>query len=79
MRVQSADADDATVGRAQAFQDFDGAGLSGAVRPEQAEYFAFLDLEADAAQGLHVAIALGQVVTAMIGALTCQTFIYSTF
>ena len=38
--------DDAAVGRAQPFEDFDGAGLAGAVGPEQAENFAFFDSEA---------------------------------
>ena len=61
LRVQAADADDAAVGRAEAFEDFHGAGFAGAVRPQQAKDFAFLDFEADATQGLHGAVVFGQV------------------
>src|SRR5262249_872048 len=58
-RIESTNGDPAAVGRAQAFQDFDGAGFTGAIRAEQAEHLAFGDFETDAAHGLHFAIALG--------------------
>src|SRR6266705_800088 len=60
-RVVAADNSGAAVGIAQAFQDFDGAGLAGTVGSEQAEDFAFADAEADAANGLDVAVALGEI------------------
>ena len=62
LRIQAADAYAAAVGRAQPFENLDGAGLPGAVGAQQAENFALLHLETHAAKGLHVAIALGQVV-----------------
>src|SRR2546421_258273 len=43
--VVAADNGGAAVGIAQGFQDFDSAGLAGAVRAEQAEDFAFADTE----------------------------------
>ena len=59
--VVAADNGGAAVGIAQAFQDFDSAGLAGAVRAEQAEDFAFADTKADAANGFDVAVALGEI------------------
>ena len=49
------------VGRAQAFQNLNGSGLSRAIRPEQAEDLTLLDGKADSPQRLHVTVALGQV------------------
>ena len=62
LRVEAADADDATIGGAKAFQDFDGAGLPGAVGAQEAKNFALLDFEADAAEGLDRAVVLREVV-----------------
>jgi len=59
--IEAADADDASVGWAQAFEDFHGAGLAGAVWTEKAKNFALLDFEADAAEGLHGAVMFGEV------------------
>ena len=53
-------ADRAAVGLTQAFQNFDGRGLSRAVGPQQAKDFAGLDFKGDSPQGLEVAIALAQ-------------------
>ena len=60
-RVVAADNGGAAVGIAQAFQNFDSAGLAGAVRAEQAEDFAFADAKADAANGFDVAVALDEI------------------
>src|SRR6202035_4736782 len=53
--------DQATVGRPQALENFDSAGFSGSVGAEQPENFALFDRKTDAAEGLHSAIALRQV------------------
>ena len=45
------DADLAGSGFEQAFENFDGGGFAGAVGAEQAEAFAFVDLQIEAAQG----------------------------
>jgi hypothetical protein len=60
-RVETTDRDAAAIEIAQALQDFDSRRFSGPVGAEQAEDFAFLDKEADAADGLDVAVALDQV------------------
>ena len=60
--IEAADANDPAVGRAKSFEDFDGAGFSGAVGAEKAKNLALLDFEADAAQRLDVAVAFGKVV-----------------
>src|SRR5205085_872225 len=44
----------------EALEDLDSGGLAGSVRPEQAEYFALIDFEVDAANSLDVAVALLQ-------------------
>ncbi len=61
LRIEAADAHLAAIRRAQAFQDFHGGRFSRAVRAEQAENFAFLDREADAAHRLHGAVALVEI------------------
>ncbi len=48
-------------GIAQPDQALDGGGLAGAVRAEQAEDLAGADLEADAVDGVHGAVALAQI------------------
>src|SRR6202050_5413380 len=48
-------------GLGQGAQDLDGGGLACAVRPEKAERLAGRDLEIDAADGLDLAVALGQL------------------
>jgi len=60
-RIVAADDGGAAVGIAQAFQDFDSAGLAGTVRAEQAEHFAFADTKADAANGFDVTVALDEI------------------
>src|SRR5256885_9813879 len=59
--VVAADNGGAAVGIAQAFQNFDSAGLAGAVGPKQAEDFAFADAKADAANGFDVTVALDEI------------------
>ena len=60
--IEAAHADDASVRRAETFQDFNGAGFASAVWPKQAEDFTLLDFEADATEGLDRAVVLGEVV-----------------
>jgi hypothetical protein len=62
LRVKAANADEAAIGIAQAFEDFDGGGLAGAVGAEQAEDFAFCDAEAHAAHGVHIAVVLDEII-----------------
>ena len=59
--IESADARDAAIRRAHPFQNFDGGCFARAIRPEQAEHFAFLDGKADAAQRFHGAVALVEI------------------
>src|SRR5438309_2373482 len=61
LRVQAADGNAAAVGIAEAFEDFNGSGFAGAVRPEQAENFSFFHIETDAANGFDVAVALDEI------------------
>ena len=56
--IAAEDADAAAAARAQAFQDFDGGGLAGAVGAEQAEDFAGAHFEIDALDGGEAAVAL---------------------
>ena len=60
-RVEAEDVHLAAVARAVALEDLDRRRLAGAVRAEQAEDLALPDLEADAAQGLLLAVRLAQV------------------
>ena len=60
-RVEAEDADRAGVGRPQAGDRFDGGGLAGAVRAEDAEDLALLDGERHAVDGGAIAVALGEV------------------
>ena len=59
--IEAADADAAAVEIAEAFEDFDGGGFAGAVGAEEAEDFAFVDAEADAADGFEIAVALDEI------------------
>ena len=61
LRVEATDGNAAAVGVAEAFEDFNGSGFAGAIRPEQAENFSFFDVEADATNGFDVAIALDEI------------------
>ena len=61
LRIKAADGNAAAVGIAEAFEDFNGSGFAGAVRPEQAENFSFFHVEADAANGFDVAVALDEI------------------
>ena len=60
LRVVAEDAHLAGVVVAVAFEDLDGRGLAGAVRPEQAEDLAGAHGEVDALEGLEVAVGLAQ-------------------
>src|SRR6266581_2730909 len=60
LRVEAADGD-AAAGIAETFKNLDGRGFAGAVRPEQTENFSFFHVEADAANGFDVAVALDEV------------------
>ena len=51
----------AAVAGAVALEDLDRRRLAGAVRPEQAEHLALLDGEADAGDGIDLAVALAQL------------------
>ena len=62
MRIEAANADVAAVWMAQAFENFDGRGLAGAIGAEQAEYFSFFDAEADAAHRVDVAVVFDQII-----------------
>ena len=62
LRIETANAHGAGIGIAQALQDFDGSGFAGAVRAEQAKDFAFVNGEAEAADGLHIAVMLHEIV-----------------
>ncbi len=55
---QAADADAAAVEIAEAFENFDRGGFAGAVGAEETEDFAFVDAEADAADGFEFAVTL---------------------
>jgi hypothetical protein len=59
-RVGAEDADLAAGAVAEALQDLDHGGLTGAVRAEEGEDLAAADLQVDAAHGLVVAVALAQ-------------------
>jgi len=61
LRIETANADAAAVGMAQAFEHFDRAGLACAIGAEQAEDFAFFDVEAHATDGLDFAVALDEI------------------
>src|SRR5439155_19531444 len=61
LRVEAADRNAAAIEVAQALKDLDRGGLSCSVRAEQAEDFAFLDVEADTADGQHVAVVLNEI------------------
>src|SRR5260370_4734298 len=61
LRVEAADRNSPTVKIAQAFENFDGGGLAGAVGSEQAENLAFFHIEAAAADGFDVAVTLHEV------------------
>src|SRR5690349_18534511 len=54
--VEAANGNAAAIQVTEAFEDFDRGGFSRAVWAEQAEDFAFLHVEADSANGLHVAV-----------------------
>jgi len=62
LRIEAANADGPAIGIAQAFEDFDGGGLSRAVGAEQAKDFALVDAEANVAHGLDVAVVLDQII-----------------
>ena len=55
------DADLAAAARPVPLEDLDGGRLARAVRSEQAEHLAVLDLEADSAHRLHLAVGLAQI------------------
>ena len=61
LRIEAANAHAAGVGITQALEDFDGSGFAGAVRAEQAKDFAFVNGEAEAAHGLHIAVMLYEI------------------
>ena len=58
--VEAVDAGAPAAGRQERRENPDGGGLAGAVRPQQAEHRAALDLEVDSAQGLDVLVGLAQ-------------------
>src|ERR1700683_1478253 len=60
--LHATDGNDPSGRLAQTFQDFDGAGLAGAVGAQEAKDFTFRDFESNAAQGLYVSISLGEIV-----------------
>ena len=62
LRVDAEDRDGAAVARAVALEHLDRRRLAGAVRSEQAEDLALLDLEVDPADGLDLPVGLVQVV-----------------
>ena len=62
LRVDAEDRDGAGVARAVALEHLDRRRLAGAVRAEQAEDLALLDLEVDPADGLDLPVGLVQVV-----------------
>src|SRR5262249_33193915 len=51
----------AAISVTQAFQNLNRAGFSRSVRAEQPKHFAFGDLKTDAANGMHVAVTLGEI------------------
>ena len=59
--IKAADRDAAGIGSTQAFEDFHGGGFAGSVGAQQAEDFAFFYGKADAADGLHVAVAFYEI------------------
>jgi hypothetical protein len=61
-RVQPGDPDGAAVRRAQPLDAFDGRGLAGTVRAQDAEDLAFFDGEADSVDGRGVAVPFDEVV-----------------
>src|SRR5438309_7865626 len=61
LRIKATDGNAAAVGIAEAFENFNGSGFAGAVRPEQAENFSFFHIETDAANGFDVAVALDEI------------------
>src|SRR5439155_16938357 len=61
LRVEAEHLDPPAVGAAVALEDLDRRRLAGAVRAEQAEDLALLDLEADPAQRLLAAVPLAQI------------------
>ena len=61
MRVETANAHGAGVRITQALQDLDGGGFAGAIRAEQPKDFAFVNGEAEAAHGLHIAVVLHEI------------------
>ena len=58
--IEAEHRDLAAVARPEPFEDFDGAGLAGAVRSEQAEHLAGKDLEVDAFDGGQRPVTLRQ-------------------
>ena len=60
-RVDSEDADCAGITGAVSLEDLDCRGLAGSVRTQHGQAFALFDREADAADGVHIAIRLLQV------------------
>ena len=61
------DVDFARVAFEEAFTDFDGGGLAGAVRPDEAEAFLCPHLQVEAVHGDHAAIRLAQVANGQDG------------
>ena len=61
LRVETANAHGAGIGIAQALQDLDGGGFASAIGAEQAKDFTFVNSEAEAAHGLHIAVVLHEI------------------
>src|SRR5260370_41823957 len=61
LRIEAAERSWHTVEIEQAFENLDGGGFAGAVRPKQAENFSFFHIEADAADGFDVAVTFNEV------------------
>jgi hypothetical protein len=59
--------DTACIGREKALADFDGGGLTGAIRPEQSEAFARGNREVEAVHGTNVAVKFAQALNEECG------------
>jgi len=78
--VQAEKFDDSGIGIGQPFADFNGGGLSGAVRSEQAEALAFCHFQIDAVNGDDVSVSLAQVAQEQRRALAgIQSYLLASF
>ena len=60
-RIDAQDRNIAAIARPKSFEDLNGRALAGAVRTEHREDLAGLNVEIDALNGAHIAIALGEL------------------